>query len=165
MDVCLEQTQRSGAPPDMVTTRQLADKIVELYWAQTVPFAGVSPAAVLKQNTGGQAEIISEIRDFRERYAPEPSVPRWESRIKAPEAYRRLIKRVEWKLIEMPIPRLQIMGQSVRSFIYEIAWDQRVERSEVANYQADRASNFDNRLLLRPGVGDTSSNSVAYYGL
>lgn len=32
MDLCLEQTQRSGAPPHSVTTRQLADKIVELYW-------------------------------------------------------------------------------------------------------------------------------------
>ena len=45
IDVCLEQTQSSGAPPEMVTTRQLADKIVELYWPQTVPFAGVAPAA------------------------------------------------------------------------------------------------------------------------
>ena len=41
IDVCLEHTQSSGAPPEMVTTRQLADKIVELYWPHTVPFAGV----------------------------------------------------------------------------------------------------------------------------
>ena len=29
LDVCLEHTQSSGAPPEMVATRQLADKIVE----------------------------------------------------------------------------------------------------------------------------------------
>jgi hypothetical protein len=77
LDVCLEHTQSSGAAPEMVTTRQLADKIVELYWPHTVPFVGVVPATVLKQNTTGQAEIISAITRFRARHAPDPSVPRW----------------------------------------------------------------------------------------
>ena len=52
IDVCLEQTQSSGAPPEMVTTRQLADKIIELYWPQTVPFAGVAPVAVSSRTRG-----------------------------------------------------------------------------------------------------------------
>ena len=80
MDVCLEHTASSGAPPEMVTTRQLADKIVELYWPHSVPFATLASAAVLKQNTTGQAEIISAIMRFRARHASDPSVPRWESR-------------------------------------------------------------------------------------
>jgi hypothetical protein len=53
IDVCLERTQASGAPPDTVTTRQLADKIVELYWPHTIPFASHVRAAVLRQNTTG----------------------------------------------------------------------------------------------------------------
>src|SRR6185369_868992 len=51
IDLCLEGTQASGAPPEMVTTRQLADKVLEIYWPHTVPFAVHAPAAVLKQNT------------------------------------------------------------------------------------------------------------------
>jgi hypothetical protein len=86
MDVCLEHTQRSGAAPEMVTTRQIVDKIVELYWPHTVPFVGVAPAGVLKQaRTSGQAEIISAITRFRARHASDPSVPQWESRMRAPE--------------------------------------------------------------------------------
>jgi 5-methylcytosine-specific restriction endonuclease McrA len=154
MDVCLEHTQSSGAAPEMVTTRQLADKIVELYWPHTVPFVGVAVAAVLKQNTTRQAEIISAITRFRARHAPDPSVPRWESRMAAPEAYKRLVQLVEWKLIEMPLPRLQIMGQSHRPFIYEIYWDHRIEQREVTGYQRAEASSFDNRVMLRPGVGE-----------
>ena len=154
MDVCLEHTQSSGAPPEMVTTRQLADKIVELYWPHTVPFVGVARATVLKQNTTGQAEIISAITRFRARNASDPSVPRWESRIRAPEAYEGLVRLAEWKLIEMPLPRLQIMGQSHRPFVYEIYWDQRVEQREVTGYQRGAASGFDNRVMLRPGVGE-----------
>jgi 5-methylcytosine-specific restriction endonuclease McrA len=154
MDVCLEHTERSGAAPGMVTTRQLADKIVELYWPHTAPFGGIAPAAVLKQNTTGQAEIISAITRFRSRHAADPSVPRSEARMSAPEAYQRLVRLVEWKLIEMPLPRLQMMGQSHRSFIYEIFWDQRVEQREVTSYQHGDAGPFDNRVMLRPGVGE-----------
>jgi 5-methylcytosine-specific restriction endonuclease McrA len=153
MDVCLEETQRSWAAPETVTTRQLAEKIVELYWPHTAPFVGVAPATVLKQNTTGQAEIISLITRFRARHASDPSVPRWESRIRAPEAYERLVRVVEWKLIEMPLPRLQIMGQSTRPFIYEIYWDHRVEQSEVSRYQRGETG-FDNRVMLQPAVGE-----------
>ena len=154
MDVCLEHTQRSGAAPAMVTTRQLADKLVELYWPHTVPFVSVASIGVLKQNTTGQAEIVSAIQKFRARYAPDPSVPRWESRMKAATAYERLVQQVEWKLIEMPLPRLQVMGQAYRPFIYDINWDQRVTQREVMNYQRGAPSSFDNRVMLRPGVGE-----------
>jgi hypothetical protein len=56
---------------------------------------------------------------------------------------------VEWKLIEMPLPRLQMMGQSLDPFLYEIHWDARVQRRDV-----ERAAGFDNRVLLKPRVGD-----------
>ena len=39
IDLCLEHTQASGAPPDTMTTRQLADKVV-----QTVTRDVVKPA-------------------------------------------------------------------------------------------------------------------------
>lgn len=128
IDVCLERTQASGAPPDVLTTRQLAEKIVEIYWPHTVPFAGQGQASrgVLRQNNLGQAEIVSAILRFRRRHAPDPSVPRWESRVAAPDAYERLVRLVEWKL----------------------------RRREVGRYLADDAGTFDNRVMLKPNVGE-----------
>jgi hypothetical protein len=155
IDLCLERTQASGAPPDVLTTRQVADKIVEIYWAHTLPFVGQAPPHVLRQNTGGQAEIVSAIARFRQHYTPDPSVPRWEARLAAPEAFARLVTRVEWKLIEMPLPRLQMMGQAYEPFIYEIQWTHHVQRRAVEAYLKGNASAFDNRLLLRPGVGES----------
>jgi 5-methylcytosine-specific restriction endonuclease McrA len=149
IDLCLEGTQASGAPPEMVTTRQLADKIVELYWPHTVPFASRAEARILSQNTRGQAEIVSAILRFRSRHVPDASAPRWHARLAAPAAYERLVMTVEWKLIEMPLPRLQMMGQSLDPFIYEIHWGARVQRRDV-----ERAAGFDNRVLLKPRVGD-----------
>ena len=54
-DSCLEGTTAAGAPPDSVTTAGLARRVTELYWPQTNPCAGLSGAAVLRQNSGGQA--------------------------------------------------------------------------------------------------------------
>jgi hypothetical protein len=153
IDICLEQTQASGAPPDTITTRQLAAKVVELYWPHTIPFARLAASLILKQNTRGQAEIVSEIRRFRERHAVDPSVPHWEARRKARTHYERLVGRVEWKLIEMPLLRLQVMGFIERPFIYEINWDSRIQRRDVATYLAG-GGGFDNRISLKPGVGE-----------
>jgi len=154
IDLCLEGTQASGSAPDMVTTRQLAARVVELYWPHTVPFTIRTPAAVLRQSTRGQAEIVTTIRSFRENHAPDPSAPYWQSRTAAPRAYDRLVDAVEWKLIEMPLPRLQQMGLEQREFIYRINWDAGIPRAVVAGYQRGQPGAFDNRILLRVGVGE-----------
>jgi hypothetical protein len=155
IDLCLEQAQETGVAPDVLTTRQVADRIVEIYWPHTLPFGRQGLPGVLRQNAGGQAEIVSAIARFRERNAPDPSVPRWESRLKSPEAYERLVRDVEWKLIEMPLPRLQMMGQAHEPFIYEIHWDRTIRRAVVDRYLAgDGGGAFDNRVLLKPGVGE-----------
>ena len=51
MDLCLEHSDRFGEPAPMVTTRQLAQKLVELYWVHTTPFDSTE-GEVLRQNTG-----------------------------------------------------------------------------------------------------------------
>ena len=74
--------------------------------------------------------------------------------MKAPEAYERLVRFVEWKLIEMPLPRLQVMGQLQRKFIYELYWDDSLAQSEVTRYQRAQPSGFDNRVMFKPNVGE-----------
>ena len=154
MDLCLEQTQATGAPPAMVTTRQLSKKVVELYWPHTLPFVNQAGAATLRQNRGGQAEIVSLIYRFREKHAPDPSTPRWEARLNAQDAYERLVREVEWKLIEMPLPRLQTMGGAQLSLLYVIGWDASIDIRTIRQYQRGDGSCFDNRILLQPRVGE-----------
>src|SRR5262245_33410423 len=61
-DLAVLKGEDSGAPLEL-TTREIAAKVVELYWRQCRPFqAGVTTAAVvLQQNTGKQAAIVSKI--------------------------------------------------------------------------------------------------------
>ena len=53
-----------------ITTREIAEKYIQYYWRQTMPFIsrageGVS---VLKQNTGQQAEIVNLINEGHREY-------------------------------------------------------------------------------------------------
>jgi 5-methylcytosine-specific restriction endonuclease McrA len=157
MDLCMEQVSRSGQPPTSLTTRQLAEKTIELYWPHTVRYP--ISETVLRQNQGrgdSQAAIVSAIAKFRHRTSFE-SLARCRARHRA--AFERLVRSVEWKLIEMPLPRVQIVGDREDRFIYEIGWtrdgllaSQRAFRREVSAYQRGERSEFDNAIRLKPSA-------------
>lgn len=159
MDLCLEGTRRDGTAPTCVTTRQLAEKVVELYWPHTGEFRG----RVLRQNSGRQARILSDISRFRAAL-DDPSVPLDRARQSAPLGFERVVRQVEWTLILMPLPRLQVVGGETERLLYEIGWDAGIasEKRLVAEYQRSGAGSFDNRILLYPSVGD---HLVALNGL
>jgi len=153
LDLCLENAARDGAAPDLLTTRQLAVKIVELYWPHTRPWA----TRALRQSSGpggGQAEIVAGIEKFRAAAASDGSTPLAEAVARAPARYRRLLDFVEWKLIEMPLPRLQTIGDESVTFLYAINWTQSVRQPDVGRYQRGEGGPFDNRIHLRAGVGE-----------
>ncbi|RPJ84415.1 MAG: hypothetical protein EHM13_04410 [Acidobacteria bacterium] len=60
MDLCLEGTRRDGSAPDCVTTRQLAQKVVELYWPHTGEFGG----RTLRFYCGSRLTSNSEVDHF-----------------------------------------------------------------------------------------------------
>ncbi|MFB3853842.1 MAG: HNH endonuclease [Vicinamibacterales bacterium] len=153
LDLCIEKTSVKGIPPESLTTRQLAEKVVELYWNQVSPFAGVG---TLRQGgaRGEQAEIVWRIARARERWADAATDTPHRARREHSVEFGSLLDFVEWKLIEMPIPRLQVLGRKEERFLYEYNWTQEVRRSDVSGYQRGATTNFDNRLLLRPGVAE-----------
>lgn len=156
MDVCMERTDRHGAAPDVITTRQLAERVTELYWPHAVPYLVEGSARVLRQITDRrtQAKIVSEIIDFRTEHAPDPSATLAMARLSSPNRYEDLVRSVEWKLIEMPLPRFQRLGKFEDRFLYEIGWEEGVRKPAVNAYQNGDSTDFDNRILLRPGAGE-----------
>jgi hypothetical protein len=155
MDLCLEATDRHGQAPQSVTTRELAGKVIELYWPHTQNFDRGPAARVLRQNSGRQARILADIGTFRE-HLPDPSVTLDRARVGDSGGYRRLLNYVEWTLILMPLPRLQVVGRHADPFVYEIAWDLGIEKrhTDVRRYQRGEGGDFDNLIRFQPGVGD-----------
>jgi hypothetical protein len=158
IDLCLENTSPRGDPATVLTTRQLAEKVVELYWPHTRPYPELpADRPVLRQNRGqpgSQAEILKAIQSLRGHLQGDDTAPLFRVRQALGSRFERLVRTVEWKLIEMPLPRLQRIGRQVESFVYAVGWDEQIPRSRVAAYQNGDGRAFDNRILLRPGVGE-----------
>jgi 5-methylcytosine-specific restriction endonuclease McrA len=151
IDVCLESTDRTGRGPSQVPVSALADKIAELYWRQTEPFGsqtGTGHAMVLRQNVQGQAEMVSLVAAFRERSLGGHPGPLSLARVRDPGAYRTLRRNLEWKLAQMPLPRLQLIGKTRAEFLYTLDWDESIARSAYFGSDGER------QVRLAPGAGD-----------
>jgi hypothetical protein len=102
-----------------------------------------------------QAEILSTITEFRRRHAGFQRELFHRTRGTGNSAFERLVSEVEWKLIEMPIPRLQVVGRGEEDrFLYEYGWTPAVRRSAVTSYQRGDRDAFHNELDLQPGVAE-----------
>jgi 5-methylcytosine-specific restriction endonuclease McrA len=151
IDVCLEQSSEEGEPPRRIPIEAIAAKIIELYWPHTVPFApvgGQGEARVLRQNITGQAEIVSAIARFRRKsVGHKVAATVAEARAADPSGFERLIRHVEWKLAEMPLPRLQLVANTRMSFLYDIGWEESIRSRDF------RDPSFDRSIRLQAGAG------------
>jgi hypothetical protein len=85
-NVCVEKGDDSGGR-FRISTGELAEKFITYYWRQAVPYHPVGcnqAGAVLKQNTGTQAAVISAISKAREAYGGsltqlKKNLPAWET--------------------------------------------------------------------------------------
>lgn len=158
MDLCMEQTSASGSPPDVLTTRQLAEKVIELYWPHCMPY----PDRVLRQSSAGQqAEIVQRVSRFRETMGGASLAAA--RRASGGEPYEQLVRSIEWKLVEMPLPKLQLIGREEDRFLYEYNFPRRMENQRLLQpYWEGTGETFDNRLLLREHV---SASLIALNGV
>ena len=149
LDLCVERGPTTGKDSLRLPTADIAEKVIELYWPHTIPFSAVSGSShslVLRQNQTGQAEIVSAITRFREQAAAGRGATLTETRIREPDKSERLWRHVEWKLAEMPLPRLQLVGNTWTTFLYAIGWDESIRAGEF------RLADFDRSIEMRPGV-------------
>lgn len=166
LDLCLEGAGK-GAPPTALTTRQIAERMIEIYWPHSDPFDN----KVLAQSTNrhgnrterSQIGILSKIIQLRQRLQDEnpgrnhDSSP-FRARRKQPSYFEALIHDVEWILIKQPIPRLQIIGTQEERFLYEIAWTLHPQNGSplIANRTLRpselNSPDFDNTLRFKTGV-------------
>ena len=102
---------------------ELADRFITLYWRQVAPFGG---NRLLAQNNGRQASIITLIASLKAA-APTLAVAR-----KKPQ-WPRLVRKIGRLLDQMPLWRLQLVGNERLEFLYK-------------EHLVDR------RIVLRPGV-------------
>jgi hypothetical protein len=98
LDLCIEKTTTHGTPPDTLTTRQLADRVVELYWNHVTPYGR---RGTLRQGggLGQQATIVWRIETARAQWASAQTDTVYRARRAHPVEFRALVDFVrpaEW---------------------------------------------------------------------
>lgn len=151
LDLSLELGSEVGDAALTVTTRQLAEKVLGSYWPQVKQLPLLN-GGIPRQKSGAQdARIVQSIAEYKNRTGREGSGPS-EAKLRDRAGYERLLVQVEAVLIEMPLPRLQCIGKETEQFLYEINWTTEVNRGLVARHLRGTPTDFDNRIILRPGV-------------
>jgi hypothetical protein len=115
-DLAVLKGEDSGAPLDL-TTREIAEKFVELYWRQCRPFqiSGATSSLILRRNTGQRATIIAQIVELQDRCGA--SLFRLQQ--VASVSWSDLVTQVAEVVRTMPLWRLQTVGKERLDFPYE----------------------------------------------
>jgi 5-methylcytosine-specific restriction endonuclease McrA len=142
IDANLDGTDPNGDPPDQIDIRRLAEHVLALYWPHTDPYPATGE--VLRQSGTGQAELLTQIRRFR---LADPTARSTLAAARYAPSFDRLLATTAWKLAEMPLPRLQRLGNVTDPFLYDIGWDETITRRTF------ESPGFDQTVHLRPLVG------------
>jgi HNH endonuclease len=111
-DLCIALGDDSGAELTL-PTHDIAERFVELYWRQAVPFPAGPGPALLAQNTGRQAAVVRVVAEARAEYGG--SLARVRTR---QAAWADVVRDVESTVRQMPLWRLQTVGSQTVDFLY-----------------------------------------------
>lgn len=164
VDLCQENVGHAGGPRGSVTTRQIAQRVLELYWPQTRPHH--STGSVLRQlNDPRKSGTYGRIARFRSQLTTHGARTVHTAKAEDADGYVDLLDEVEWTFIRYPIPLLQNAGRERLRLIYEIGWDVDVKQGAVKGYQrrlrglSTRAAPvFDNTVRFLDCVEEHLSN-------
>lgn len=112
-DLCLVKGDESGAELEL-STSEIAEQFVRLYWCQVAPYPADDYTQVLKQNRGRQAAIVREVAVHHSQY--EGSLVDLE---RSNSDWRQLHRKVERTVKVMPLWKLQTVGSEQLDFLYE----------------------------------------------
>lgn len=156
IDLCQEGVGSTGGPRGSVTTRQVVQRVLEIYWPQVRPHG--STGGTLRQLNGRAPNGIADyIADFRSSLPDRAQRTPHTALTESPKEFERLLDKIEWVFIRYPIPLLQRVGRHRVDLIYTTTWDVDVRGGEVSRYQRclrDGAdvleSSFDNAIRFLP---------------
>lgn len=150
-DAAEDHTKANGDPPDVLFGKEIARRVVELYWPQTISFAtALGAELVLRQSAVN--DIPSRLAQWRVEHALSDRATIADARDADPTGWDEQYLKMEAQVIRQPLARLQRFGSSrnsnERRFIYDFSWDDQVSDGAVAG------AAFDDSLRLCDGVGE-----------
>jgi hypothetical protein len=109
-DLSVELGDDSGSALE-IDTHKIAEKFVEYYWRQTLPFLG---ADILRQNTGKPPVVVTLLLRTRAKYGDSVALAQRDR-----TAWQTLIRQVAANIRTMPLRYLQNVGRECLAFLYD----------------------------------------------
>jgi hypothetical protein len=151
LDCCVLGTDAHGRAPQEVPVRDLARRVLELYWPQVRPYAG---GTVLSQSSQPRAVTVDAVRALRtaaERVGA--TTPAGAERL-LPDVFVQTVATLELNLVQMPLGKLQRpqgYSASGASDYPRFLYDDRAFSEGVTARQLQRQPL---QVVLQPGVPD-----------
>lgn len=111
-DLSVEHGDDSGHPLSLALS-DIAEKFIQYYWRQAVPYPGSGEHNILFQNKGQQAAIINAVVAALPDYGQSMAKARRDNR-----RWSRLVKHVTSTIEKMPLWKLQTIGPHAHCFLY-----------------------------------------------
>ncbi len=111
-DLSVESGDDTGGPLAL-SVEIIAEKFIQYYWRQAVPYPISVQARILQQNTGKQAAVLNIVRAARGECGD--SMPAMLNR----PSWKALVREVAAVVRVMPLWKLQTVGQERLDFLYE----------------------------------------------
>lgn len=120
LDHCVEHMPDDPGGTLIVPVSALAERVLELYWLQVLPFDG----GELKQTTQPVASILRQTVGLREAAGVGTrGVALAVVQVQAPKAYAAAVSSIALTLAQQPLSRLQHVGAERRAvFLYDDSW-------------------------------------------
>jgi 5-methylcytosine-specific restriction endonuclease McrA len=112
-DLSIDKGDDSGAPLSL-SGREIAEKLIQYYWRQAVPYPSADAPRILQQNTGRQAAILNMLRDVRAAHGNSLAAVEQNHTIWAD-----MVRRVAELVRIMPLWKLQTVGSERVDFLYK----------------------------------------------
>jgi 5-methylcytosine-specific restriction endonuclease McrA len=127
LDLCALRSDRDGSPPDVLYTREIAERIAAIYWPQVLRYRRGPEAIDLRQITNPRSAITEAVRRFRQLAEASQATSIGLARQRLPDEYSAMIDTVEATVAKEPLPRLQTVGSSEHTvpFLYDLDWSTR----------------------------------------
>lgn len=154
-DLAVEVGANDGSEMPL-SIRQVAERFIQLYWRQSVPYGAGRVGAVpgvLVQNNGAQAAVVSAVSAFRARFhVASPQAAR------ALPEYSELLTAVTQTVSAQPLRYLQNFGGGTDEFLYERAGPGKIRLKPGVTFCLRRFQPLVQQLARSHWIGHVKSN-------
>lgn len=151
IDVAAEHTGTDGLAPVSLSAKEVARRVIELYWPQTIPYGAPHDVPVVLSQSP-QNDIPAKLAAWRVAHQLGPGISLEDAPTSDPVGWAVLEADLIAVVVGMPLAKLQRFGEGHTTvedrFIYDFSWQEEVSQATVSR------AGFDDQLILQPGAGE-----------